>query len=147
MENANIVHSLVIVILILLILILVKNKSKKQQKNLEINVRIDEATYPTMLFPDDFGRTLIRGKKAIVFFGVPWCGYCKRLQPTWLALANSNPNPDVIIGYIDVEQNKIVAQLYGITSYPTILTFDGNNVFKYDGGRELNTLSQVVSTL
>lgn len=100
----------------------------------------------TLLKPRDFGSPLIQGRKAIVFFGVEWCGFCKKLKPTWAELAANNQT-NVLIGYIDVEQYPDVGRLYGVTGYPTIKTFTGDNVFDYRGDRDLASLQHLVESV
>ncbi|KAG0260649.1 hypothetical protein BG011_001712 [Mortierella polycephala] len=78
------------------------------------------------------------GKNALVEFYAPWCGHCKTLAPIYEKVAQdfANDKNTVVIANLDATEEKIAAEKYGVTGYPTIKFFaaDGS-VEDYRGGR------------
>lgn len=67
----------------------------------------------------------------------PWCGHCKKLEPTYNDLgAHYENNDKVRIAKMDGTTNE-VAEIE-IKGYPSIFFFNGKgSVIAYDGAREL----------
>lgn len=59
-------------------------------------------------------------KPCIVDFWATWCPPCKAIAPTLEELAAEYKN-DIYIYKIDVDDNKELAQVFGIQSIPTLL--------------------------
>ena len=59
-------------------------------------------------------------KPCIIDFYTTWCGPCKRLAPIMEELAKEYAGK-VYFYKVDVEQEKEVAQAFGISSFPRIL--------------------------
>lgn len=59
-------------------------------------------------------------KPCIIDFYADWCGPCKRVAPIMAELA-SEYKDDVIIYKIDVDQEKELAAVFGVSSIPMIL--------------------------
>ncbi|CCH45112.1 putative secreted protein [Wickerhamomyces ciferrii] len=79
----------------------------------------------------DFDKTLIEsGKNVFVVFTADWCGHCKSLHPTWEQLAELYKDEDnVIIAEVSTSDapSDEITKRYGITGFPTILTFEANS--------------------
>lgn len=79
-------------------------------------------------------------------FTAPWCGYCKRLMPTYeLAAAAFQPEPNCVFANFNAHDtdNRPLATKYGIEGYPTLLFFPKGSIKDkgkdkvaedYDGG-------------
>lgn len=82
-----------------------------------------------------------------VKFYAPWCGYCKKLAPTWEKLADSlHFSTNVRVSQIDCTEHKDVCQRFEVKGYPTLLWIvDGQKVEKYSGDRSIEDLKAYVS--
>ncbi len=65
----------------------------------------------------------------VVDFWAPWCGPCQMMSPVIDALA-SKYDGKVKIGKLNVEENGLTAQQYGIMSIPAIKFFKNGEVVK-----------------
>jgi thiol-disulfide isomerase/thioredoxin len=73
--------------------------------------------------------------KSIIFFGVPWCGYCKKALPEYIKAAQQLGKAFTLF-YIDCETYPKVSELMGIKGYPTIMYMkDGIPYKMYNGER------------
>ena len=66
-------------------------------------------------------------------FWAPWCGPCRMLGPILEELA-TELSPNVKIAKLNIDDNEVSAQKYGIQSIPTMVLFkDGEPVEKLIG--------------
>ncbi|XP_074573511.1 protein disulfide isomerase-like 5-1 [Curcuma longa] len=90
----------------------------------------------------------VKEKDTIWFvqFCVPWCKYCKNLGTLWEDLGKAMEGEDEIeIGQVDCSMNKPVCSKVDIHTYPTFKIFyDGEEIAKYKGPREVESLRQFV---
>ena len=86
-----------------------------------------------------------KGKTPIVIdFYATWCGPCKMLHPELLAL-QSMYKEKVIFYRIDVDKEKELAQLFGITSMPTLVFMkDKRQYSKTSGYRKREELKKII---
>ena len=59
-------------------------------------------------------------KPAIIDFYADWCGPCRRLSPILEELAEEYRD-NIYIYKVNVDDNKEIAEVFGITSLPTIV--------------------------
>lgn len=76
-------------------------------------------------------REVNEGKVLVDFFAT-WCGPCKMLGAELEDIVNSRG--EIKIVKVDVDENPILAQQYGIMSVPTLLYFNNGNLVKKDIG-------------
>lgn len=76
-------------------------------------------------------REVNEGKVLVDFFAT-WCGPCKMLGVELEDIVNSRG--EIKIVKVDVDENPILAQQYGIMSVPTLLYFNNGKLVKKDIG-------------
>ncbi|KAL7753944.1 protein disulfide-isomerase precursor [Sorochytrium milnesiophthora] len=85
-------------------------------------------------------------KDVFIEFYAPSCGHCKRLAPTWHALAESlGKRADIIIAKMDATANDLPPKLpFKIEGFPTLKLFKAktNEVVDFDGDRSLEGLTE-----
>ncbi|MDP3955288.1 MAG: thioredoxin [bacterium] len=68
-----------------------------------------------------------------VEFGAPWCGPCQMAEPVIEELAKEYEGK-VKICELNVDQNQLAAQKFGVMSIPTVITFKGGQEVKRQVG-------------
>lgn len=58
----------------------------------------------------------------LVDFWAPWCGYCTKLSPVLEEVA-AEMGEKIKIVKINVDENRAIAQKYGVMSLPTMVMF------------------------
>jgi thioredoxin 1 len=58
----------------------------------------------------------------LVDFWAPWCGYCTKLSPVLDEVAGELGEKIKVVK-INVDENRAIAQKYGVMSLPTMLVF------------------------
>lgn len=77
-------------------------------------------------------------------FYADWCGPCKMLHPELEAFEQDTTT--VKVCQINVDNNEMLAQLYGILSIPTlVLTKDGKEIARHVGGCEKDDIAAFVA--
>ena len=78
------------------------------------------------IFTDqNFDKEVLKAKKPVlVDFWAPWCGPCQITGPIIEAIAQE-VGDKAIVGKLNVDENPITAQKYGIMSIPSLIIFKG----------------------
>ncbi|KKN33205.1 hypothetical protein LCGC14_0806000 [marine sediment metagenome] len=83
-------------------------------------------------------------KIVIIDFWAVWCAPCKIYAPVFKKAHEKN-SKDFIFAKVNVDENSIIAQYYGITSIPTTLFVKGSQVLhKFGGAVNYDTLMQII---
>ena len=80
-----------------------------------------EQTFTDQNFQKD---VLENEKLVVVDFWAPWCGPCKMVSPIIEELAKDYEGK-VVVGKMNVDENQVPAEKYGIMSIPTVMFFKG----------------------
>ena len=81
-------------------------------------------------------------KPALVDFWAVWCGPCKMLTPTIEELAK-NYEGKALIGKVNVDDERALAQEYRVMSIPTLFFFkDGKVVEQMIGARPYEEIAK-----
>ena len=71
---------------------------------------------------------LAEGTPLVVDCWAPWCGPCRMLGPVIEELANEYEG-QARVGKLNVDENDMIPQEYGIMSIPTVLFFKNGELF------------------
>lgn len=98
------------------------------------------------LTEETFDNYVATGNHFVKFYA-PWCGYCKKLAPTWEKLAESlHFTTNVRVSQVDCTEHKEVCQRFEVKGYPSLLWIvDGQKIEKYSGDRSIEDLKSYVS--
>jgi thioredoxin 1 len=76
---------------------------------------------------------LTRTGTVLIDFWASWCAPCKLMTPILNEIAEKEDN-GVIVGKVNVDQNRVLAKKYKIRSIPTMIVFqDGREVSRLVG--------------
>lgn len=98
----------------------------------------------------NFDKVVMDDKKdVLVEFYADWCGYCKRLAPTYETLGKVFKNePNVEIVKINADVFADIGRLHEVASFPTIKFFPKDDKDKpelYEGDRSLESLIEYIN--
>ena len=78
----------------------------------------------------NFKQQVLENKMPVVVdFWAPWCGPCKIVSPTIEELAEDYEGK-VTVGKMNVDENQIPAEQFGVMSIPTIMIFKNGQPVK-----------------
>merc|ERR1712170_240942 len=94
-----------------------KNKPKKVAKNDEIYEVASMKEFNALSAADDSGFVFVK-------FFAPWCGHCKKLEPTYEDFARVFGNEEsVVVARVDCDAHRELCSRYDVSGYPTLKFF------------------------
>jgi thioredoxin 1 len=81
------------------------------------------AKQPIILTDSNFSGTVSANELLVVDFWAPWCGPCRMVGPIIEALS-AEYTGKAAFGKMNVDENQVVPNSFGIMSIPTIITFN-----------------------
>lgn len=99
---------------------------------------VEDADGVSVMTKDNFDDFIKTHKFVFVKFFAPWCGHCKKMAPSYSALAKkfNESGKDVVIAELDATIHGDIATRYGIRGYPTLKFFFHGEPMDYQGERE-----------
>lgn len=90
---------------------------------------------------DNFVPGQLNKTRSITLYHTTWCGYCKRLMPTWNQLKMNLVTTGIKFIEVDGDDAKKSGRASDVTSYPTLHKLDENGVrSSYTGVRDYKSL-------
>src|SRR5919198_1288290 len=90
-------------------------------------------TAPIVLTDSNFADAINRYPLLVVDFWAAWCGPCRMVSPVIEQLANELAGK-VVFGKLNIDENPMTANAFGIQSIPTIAIFkNGMNIDGFVG--------------
>ena len=82
---------------------------------------------------DNFNAEVLNCEKTVLLdFWASWCGPCRMLSPTVDQVAEERP--DVMVGKVNVDEKKELAQAFGVMSIPTLVVLKGGKTVETSVG-------------
>jgi len=95
----------------------------------------------------DFAAKVIHAsheKPVVVDFWAAWCQPCQILKPLLKKVVESY-NGDVLLAYVDTDQEQNLAAQFGIRSLPTVMVFkDGRAVDQFMGAQPEGAIRKII---
>ncbi|CDJ61059.1 hypothetical protein, conserved [Eimeria maxima] len=96
-------------------------------------------------------QVLDSGKDVLLLVYAPWCGHCKKLEPTYeefakLVAESKSANEALVVAKMDGSANRLPDEKYKVTGFPTVWFFKkgSDTPIEFMGERTANGLASFV---
>ena len=77
-----------------------------------------------------FEQDVLRSEKTVIVdYWAEWCGPCRQVAPVLEEIASEHADKIDVVK-LNVDENPVIAQRYGIMNIPTLSVFSGGEVVK-----------------
>jgi len=102
------------------------------------------------LTPSNFEKVILdKSKDVFVKFYAPWCGHCKKLEPTYEDFARVFGNEEsVVVARVDCDAHRELCSRYDVSGYPTLKFFPKgakSDPIPYNGDRDIEGLVNFIN--
>ena len=95
------------------------------------------------LTKDNFDSTIAKGKVLIDFY-TDWCGHCRIIEPVLDELSAKHAG-SVIVAKVNADNEREIANRFGIRGYPTIVLFeDGKEIAREIGAHPIEVYEGMI---
>lgn len=101
-----------------------QKKMAELQKAAAERQAISAITQPIHLTDSNFSGETAKYPLILVDFWAPWCGPCRMVAPIIDQLAKEYAGK-VVFGKVNVDENPVTSNTFGIASIPTMMVFKG----------------------
>src|SRR5512145_3125278 len=120
--------------------------SLRTKRNDHIESNQSTTTTPITLTDHNFNHMVSKYHLLIVDFWAPWCGPCKMVSPVITELSQELAGK-AVFGKLNVDENPMIASIFGIQSIPTIAIFkNGKSVDGIIGAASKSHIISKIST-
>ena len=99
-----------------------QRKMVELQKAITLNAAMSNIREPITLTDSNFKTEVSKYPILLIDFWAPWCGPCRMILPIIEQMAREYTGK-VIFGKVNIDENRIIAQSFGIQSIPTMIIF------------------------
>jgi thioredoxin 1 len=97
-----------------------ERKLREMQKVATMRSTMNSITRPIILTDSNFREEISKYPFMVIDFWAPWCGPCRIVSPIMEQLASEYAGR-VVFGKLNIDENQMVAQSFGIQSVPTMM--------------------------
>jgi thioredoxin 1 len=102
-------------------------KLREMQKMATMRSTMNSITKPIVLTDLNFREEISKYPVMLIDFWAPWCGPCRMVSPIIEQLASEYAGR-VVFGKLNIDENQLVPQSFGIQSIPTMMILKNSRV-------------------